>query len=87
MGEVWRAAGEASEIAQKRSQSRERGFGLELGEVPSPRLSLSRVVFTANWMVPLIISAFGFHFSNNPSFDGPDQPPNRYEVSPPSRPR
>ena len=69
-------------LAHKRPQLRKGGFGVELGEVPSPRLSLSRLVFTANWMVVLIISAFGFHFSNNPSVEGPDQPPNRYEVSP-----
>lgn len=55
---------------------------MELGEVPSPRTSLSRVVFTANWMVLLIISAFDFYFLNNSSFDGPEQPSNRYEVSP-----
>ena len=82
MGEDRREAGRASEIAHKWSQLRERGFGVELGEVPSPRLPLSRVVFTANWIVALIISMFGFHFSNNPSFEGPDQPPNKYEVSP-----
>lgn len=70
------------EIANKRSQWREGKFGVEFGGVSSPSLSLSRVVFAANWMVALIISAFGFHFSNNPSFEGRDQPPNKYEVSP-----
>ena len=45
-------------------------------------LSLSLVVLSANLIVALIISVFGFHFSKGPSFWGPDQPPNRYEGSP-----
>lgn len=72
MGEVWRNAGKASEIAPRRSQWSERGFGVKLGEVPSPRLSLSRLVFAANWMVALIMSVFGSQFSNISSFTGPD---------------
>lgn len=48
MGEIWRYAGRASEIAHKRPLLRKGGFGVELGEGPSPRLSLSRVVFTVN---------------------------------------
>lgn len=32
-------------------------------------LSLSLVVLSANLIVPLIISVFGFHFSKGPSFD------------------
>ena len=82
MGEIWRDAGRASEIKGKRPQLRKGGFGMELGEVPSPRFSLIRVLFTAIWMFALIISAFGLHFSNDLSFEGPDHPPNRYEVSP-----
>lgn len=30
----------------------------------------------------LTISVFGFHLSNGPSFQVPDQPPSKYEVSP-----
>ncbi len=36
----------------------------------------------ANLIAALIISVFGFHFSNGPSFWVLDQPPSRYEVSP-----
>lgn len=59
---------------------------LMLGQARFPLLvlvmSLSRVVFTAYWMVARIISAFGFHLSNTPSFEGPDHPPRRYAVTP-----
>ena len=74
MGEVWRNAGKASEIAARRSQWSKRGFGVELGEVSSPRLSLSRLAFTASWMVAMI---------EIPSFKGPDQ----VRGFPPPRPR
>ena len=82
MGEAWRNAGRASEIAYKWFQLRERGFGVELGKVLSPCLLLSCMVFIANWIVALIISMFGVHFLNNSSFEGLDQPLNRYKVSP-----
>ena len=46
---VYRDASGASEGAGRRSQSREEGFGVGLGDFSSsPLLSLSRVVFTAN---------------------------------------
>ena len=48
----------------------------------SPRLSSSLEVLRANLIVALIISVFGFHLSNGPSFRLPDQPPSKYEVSP-----
>ena len=44
------------------------GFGSYVCAEGSSLLSLSLVVLSANLIVALIISVFGFHFSKGPSF-------------------